>query len=954
MPEQCSPEADALGRVVAALNEAVPELDGTALADLLWLAARLDGAALVGATSRSTRSAEGDQAPQDAPGASATDTGDDSDREPERALHERLAGTRGRVRGDAVAVSGAGGLPGTLAVTRALRPWKRRWPQGCRSTLDMDATVDAYARSGELVPQFRPAPERWFGLVLVVDRSPAMQVWQEVIDDFTAVLNRLGAFRTLQVCDLAFGERGPELRDAMGRLIGPGRLRSPDGRRLVVTVSDCAHPGWREPDVWRSLREWATSTPVALLNPLPPKLWRRTGLDLPGVRVLPGAPGAGNAQLGFEPPSLLPGEAAGWLPVPVLSLSPHSLGRWSRTLMRRAPEGCGAVLVPRSGRLPVERPAPRVRTDSADRFLRTASPAAARLAVLSSPFDELSIRLLHLIRQELVPEAEVADIAELITSGLFPVGTDRTGTVELRVPPTTQERLRKELTEHEVWRINRALSRHMASHGGWSGPMSAVAHHPLARAELPAALRPFAEASWRTLELLGLADGGAQPEREPTPVAARPTVGESRPSRSRVDNRPYFFLSYAHTPPWGSGGGDPDHWVQSFYQDLCSHIMALTSLPGNALAGYMDRETPAGEGWSEELSRNLATCRVFVPLLSPRYFTSEMCGREWYAFNERILQARAAGTAGAGPEPICPVFWTRVNPEQLPESVRHIHLYGTLGSRYETNGIYGLVKLSRLRDEYEEVVLSLAQRIVRVAEESSLPPTSPRPYESTPSAFKPRGEDPRRIHLTVVAPARHNIPVDRDARPYGEDPEDWNPYHSESTRPIAYLAEELTRALDYRVTVSSFDEQVSEPVEDTGSVSHPGILLIDPWSLTDEERRARLKAFDASSPPWLAAIIPWNRLDMQNHSQEGRSLMEGLERVLPFTLERGQIPMAVNGVPTLKAFTDLLPAVVARLARQYATHAAAAPAPPGPRPRLRGPDLPSPSSEARADRGDKE
>ena len=47
--------------------------------------------------------------------------------------------------------------------------------------------------------------------------------------------------------------------------------------------------------------------------------------------------------------------------------------------------------------------------------------------------------------------------------------------------------------------------------------------------------------------------------------------------------QPYFFLSYAHTPPWGSGGGDPDHWVHLLYRDLCNHIMALTDLPAGDL-----------------------------------------------------------------------------------------------------------------------------------------------------------------------------------------------------------------------------------------------------------------------------------------------------------------------------------------------------------------------------------
>jgi len=418
----------------------------------------------------------------------------------------------------------------------------------------------------------------------------------------------------------------------------------------------------------------------------------------------------------------------------------------------------------------------------------------------------------------------------------------------------------------------------------------------------------------------------------------------------KLDNRPYFFLSYAHTPTWGTSSSDPDHWVRVLFTDLCDHIMHLTDIPAGVPAGFMDRELRSGDGWPEKLSENLAVCRVFVPLFSPRYFTSEMCGREWFAFHERVLRARASG-AGSVPA-IVPALWAHVDMGQLPDSVRHIHIdHAAFGARYADEGIYGLIKLNRLRDEYQETVLRLAQRIVRVASEAPLPPAQPRPYETTPSAFKPRGEGPRSIHLTVAAPTRDTIPSHRDARPYGEYAWDWNPYHSESTRPLPVLAEELIRSLDYRITVSSFDDE--DTSTDTASaadvtdgdkapVGRPVILLVDRWALTDEERRRRLKTFDASTHPWISAVVPWNRDDPQCHGTEGRRLAEELERALPLTLDRGRrtdCRIAVNGVPTLKAFTDVLPRVVANTTRQFLKHAAAHP-PVGQhvsRPRLAGP-----------------
>ncbi|GGM94765.1 TIR-like protein FxsC [Streptomyces fuscichromogenes] len=411
------------------------------------------------------------------------------------------------------------------------------------------------------------------------------------------------------------------------------------------------------------------------------------------------------------------------------------------------------------------------------------------------------------------------------------------------------------------------------------------------------------------------------------------------------DNRPYFFLSYAHTPQWGPDSGDPDHWVRVLFNDLSSHIMALTDLPAGSPAGFMDREMRSGEGWPEKLSENLAACRVFVPLFSPRYFSSEMCGREWYAFHERMLNARTTGTATASA--IVAALWTRVDMRELPDSVRHIHVEDvSSGGRYLNNGIYGLIKLSRLRDEYDETVFGLAERIVQAAGESQLPRGRPRDYESTPSAFKPRGTGPRHIRLTVAAPTEDSVPDHRDTGPYGDDALDWNPYQTESTRALSAHAEELIRSLDYRVTVAAFDDEPPGEEPQPSGDRQPGILLVDQWALTDEERRGRLKTFDAYARPWVSAIVPRCRTDLQNHGEQGRRLAEELERVMPTILERarrGDTRIAVNGVPTLKSFTRVLPEVVAYTTRQFLKNAEVRlpPGPHVPRPRLADPYPPS-------------
>jgi hypothetical protein len=57
----------------------------------------------------------------------------------------------------------------------------------------------------------------------------------------------------------------------------------------------------------------------------------------------------------------------------------------------------------------------------------------------------------------------------------------------------------------------------------------------------------------------------------------------------------------------------------------------------------MNRELRQGQGqgheWPWRLSNALATCSVFVPLYSRRYFKSEHCGKEWFAFHRHALRS---------------------------------------------------------------------------------------------------------------------------------------------------------------------------------------------------------------------------------------------------------------------------------------------------------------------------
>jgi Tetratricopeptide repeat/TIR domain len=226
------------------------------------------------------------------------------------------------------------------------------------------------------------------------------------------------------------------------------------------------------------------------------------------------------------------------------------------------------------------------------------------------------------------------------------------------------------------------------------------------------------------------------------------------------DSGPYFFLSYRHTPKFVEHDEtDPDMWAAKLYRDLCAHLFQMSSLPVVDSMGFMDRELRPGHEWTVKLASALATCRVFVPLYSPRYFISEHCGREWSAFARR---AAAMSARDAEPvEAIIPALWVPVRPDELPEAARTIHyLAGDFGGAYATHGFYRLMRMSKYADDYEEAVYALARRILDVAERSPVAPGSVANYDSLVNAFASESRAPReeRRHRGVMVPQRRDEP----------------------------------------------------------------------------------------------------------------------------------------------------------------------------------------------------
>jgi len=411
------------------------------------------------------------------------------------------------------------------------------------------------------------------------------------------------------------------------------------------------------------------------------------------------------------------------------------------------------------------------------------------------------------------------------------------------------------------------------------------------------------------------------------------------PVPGAVRGSPYFMISYSHTERYDQGDDrKPDVWVSGFYKDLCHCVEELAAVPSRTPAGVLDRELWVENDWLVALPEALASCRVLVPLYSNRYFQSEICGKEWYAFASRPASQRY-------PVPhtpaIIPVMWDPMPPNLIHQAARTVPIeYGDLDS-YARLGLYGIMKQSSHSADYYKLVREVARRIVAKATSSPAGPWPVVGLGSLPNSFvpdaTPRSGAPRLL-ITVVAPDRGDLPPGRDGQYYGAAAWDWAPYLPASDRTIADCAAKFARRLGYPPYIFDLREREQDLLAEE-TAAHPELLIIDPWAVMRPECQLRLARLRLENKPWVLVVIPWNPADGETAAAADR-LRRALDSALGHKLERGRVTsaIAVEGVPSVDAFDAVLPLLIPVAGSGYLRHAPAFP-PAGPvveKPTLQG------------------
>jgi FxsC-like protein len=381
----------------------------------------------------------------------------------------------------------------------------------------------------------------------------------------------------------------------------------------------------------------------------------------------------------------------------------------------------------------------------------------------------------------------------------------------------------------------------------------------------------------------------------------------------RNGDPPLFYVSYARTPTLGGmTGWDPDKLVEIFFRDLCERVAEDIGLPADGAVGFIDRETAGSEPGdvSPEAREVLATCRVFVPLYSPRYFASERCGREWSAF---VARAPAGYVV-----PIVRVSWAPVPLASLPVVAMDVRSDDSHASGwYLAEGLYSLMTLEE-NDDYQRTVADLSRQIVIAAR---LPyPVSDRPVdlEDVLNAFARPPKPPLRV--IVLAPTTSRLPPRREPACYGPSPLDWNPYQLSAGRPLSDDLTGLARNLDFEPELIAFDDAIEMLLREDRPAA-PGVLIVDVWALADPGWREVLREFDGLTRPWISVLAVLNPRDRQT-DRHAEYLSELLRDTLTRRNTGGRVVsrLAARGAQTMEEFVRSFSAMAETAGIQYLMH----------------------------------
>jgi TIR domain-containing protein len=127
-----------------------------------------------------------------------------------------------------------------------------------------------------------------------------------------------------------------------------------------------------------------------------------------------------------------------------------------------------------------------------------------------------------------------------------------------------------------------------------------------------------------------------------------------------------FFVSYGHLDNDGPSETE-QRWISRFDADLERRVSQYL---GTKITAWRDNQLAGNTDFPEEIQRKLAGAAVWIPILSPRFLTSDWCQRELGIFLQSVEQT--GGIKIGTKTRIFKVVKTMFDQAEQPEKIRQV------------------------------------------------------------------------------------------------------------------------------------------------------------------------------------------------------------------------------------------------------------------------------------------
>lgn len=174
--------------------------------------------------------------------------------------------------------------------------------------------------------------------------------------------------------------------------------------------------------------------------------------------------------------------------------------------------------------------------------------------------------------------------------------------------------------------------------------------------------------------------------------------------------------------------------------------------------------------------------------------------------------------------------------------------------------------------------------------------------------------------VETAAPTLRTVVAGHDRRGYGERSADWRPFPHQDFS-LAECASQVVEGLDFEAEIIEIGTARDR------RTPKPGIILIDPWFIADENGRFVLESAVENLPRWVMPLVVLDRPDDARTKELAEQVTDILETAgaLPtYPSQRG-----AKGVKSLDGFLSIMGVLVAAAERQYLQYSSD-PVPPPP------------------------